>query len=1150
MDRRRVWRVAFLLAVLVAGLPVLPVQAAQSAERSPTAGVFVQDDWEGVSLYYEWTAGSVVWIGWQQLEPSAGVYDFSAIDAWLEMLDRGGKKGAFGVMLRCEDGDGGVDACAPAWALAWDPVMANGKPRLNYLDDRVGERIDHLVAALATRYGRDERLSHIEVGLGFAGEASPCPANANVTDKAAQCAAYRERYAATPDGWHDYSTHLIATYGSQFRAAGGSQRTPLQVTITGVFIEEAERAALVNAALKYGIGLHDTELSATFLDGGSYGGVCAQDWQPGDVGYDEAQAFQSHWAPLEQYWRQLPVSFEFSRWPLKPELSLTDEENVWWGVLNALDKHAQIVYARRDALQWEDAWRYFERYAGRTERTTTDAWVALRGASDTWCGDSGDYEWFLYHRDEAAGDSPTFYGVSESEGRAGQSWQGAYSRGVDAAGDSPFLYFDLDDTLHFGGEHVAMVEVTYWDGTYEMAGASWELAYDSARAPAQVAGSVTLGGTNRWLTHPFVLVDAAFRNRLPDATGMRGNDLRLRATGGMEVRFHKVRVEILANVSGPVTPAAPTPTPIPPTPTPTWTPEPPTATPIPPTATPVPPTPTPTWTPEPPTATPAPPTATPVPPTPTATPTLPPGADQLLYHSRSNSETVRDTFISAESPDENFEASNTLVIDSQGDKQALLVFDVSNLPANTVIDSAQLELMVMGRSQPAELQGVLYALQEPWNPEEITWENAPAARDSNPFRLSSVTLAPVEVARFTLTTGGVSQALITELVQEWVSHPDQNYGVLLQGAGDADVEYYLASSEYYGMAGSRPRLRIKADGTASVESELPTATPTLTRVIQKKKSTPSLQAPASPTPASPTPVRVPTDVVIGMLPTSLSDTPAPDATTQIIARIASLERHAGVKEEVTVLDVIAYLYTADGQGVPCELEPVVRLWGASTTRPAQQLATGLRRIVAGEDGVERPVWEFAGVDYSPAVGEDALLHFFVTVDGVETVHNVATLGLDQGTLYPEPAPPERGAAEMPARVDASIEILWPQEDAAVPDADLANLSVVLFHPDTRQVLPASLGYVPEVRLHWSIDDGLDLAGVTPLVGTPRLVQTPWMSYYLWEFEDIDVSLSRQSGVYMNFWVDVEGMESRSNVWSHGYGERAVLSAPTPEADCR
>ena len=84
-----------ILVLLVAALAgTWSGQAVNAAPNAPSRwspGVYVQNDWEGLSLRVPWAVGSAVRVGWRQLEPREGRYDFSSVDAWLEHLAKGGK---------------------------------------------------------------------------------------------------------------------------------------------------------------------------------------------------------------------------------------------------------------------------------------------------------------------------------------------------------------------------------------------------------------------------------------------------------------------------------------------------------------------------------------------------------------------------------------------------------------------------------------------------------------------------------------------------------------------------------------------------------------------------------------------------------------------------------------------------------------------------------------------------------------------------------------------------------------------------------------------------------------------------------------------------------------------------------------------------
>jgi hypothetical protein len=1089
----------WLVSLMVLALwQVLPATAAAESARPPLPGVYVDSNGRILSLP-GWAAGAAWEVPWQSIAPSSGVSDFGAVNRWLTALAQNNQKGILSVTLTCSGSTG--DGCAPAWSLGWDPIMVDGQARLNLLDSRTGEEISHLIDALSSQFAGDPRLAAVMIAPGWNGSASPCAA-AEVSASAPEaCAAYLDHFGV--EAWSRYQVELVRSYAAAFERTAGQEHTPLQVAINGQFVDGQERAGLVATALSVGVGLHDATIAASFLTGERNAGRCAQDWLPAAGGYRDEFAYASHWVPLQR--SGAPVSVSARQAPGKSEAALTNEESAWWSVLNALGKRASVLVADADGPKSEDAFKYFQRYAGKSARTTPDAWIAFHGGSDAWCGDTGDYGWYLVHRQQATGDSRMSLSANERGGRTAKGWQGAYSRSTDLQMGTPALYLDLDDAFMYGGERAVQVEVTYWDGTPDMAGATWELAYDATGSAGKLAGSVTLRGSDRWVTQPFTLLDATFRNRLPDQSGQPGNDLRLLATGRRDIRFHMVRVRLIADLV-----AAPTrvsaagtsvlvPTPARPA--------------VVASAIAAQPVVNETATTEGPESTPHNSTPTPPAPVPTPTPTVA-GIDVVRSQTRAERIVVRDTYVSSAQAEDGFGSANTLVVDGAGTKLGLVAFDLTDIPDTAKVNAAWLEMSVVGRAQPQPLQLSVYPMSIPWSDSQASWlkrtnESTWNAAGPKP----GVDYVNTPLNRLDLPPNGLVQVLITEQVEQWIRHPESNFGVLLQGSGEASSEYYFISSEWHGVV-DRPRLRIRV--AAPLESYTPAPTP-------------------SPTPApTGTPIAVPNALAISR------NAAAPLA---YLAHLAAYETAAG-----GTVNFSGYILAPDGKSTACDFNPAVRLWGAPGQKAARMIATGTRELVT-IDGLTYPEWRFLGVDLATLQGKDAIVSFFMTVDGVRSSHNIVTLGAERGTDYPKPVSPEVGPEVRPDSVDASIEILWPHEGNNSPEPALANLSVALFRSGTRETIPARLSFLPVVRLHWSLNDGPDLAGNDAPVGKWRLIQTPWSTYYLWDFPDIDVRAAREPGNYLNYWVEVTGVDYTTNVWSHGMGSRPQLQSTPPTSSC-
>ncbi len=1001
------WAAMLLACILLIALCPAPVGASTGSTRRPVPGVYFLDDWAARSASFPFAQGSVVHVGWAAIEPANGQFDFKRIDDWLAQLAQAGKEGAIGIYLRCADNDAGKDGCAPPWALAWQPVMVGGKPRLNYLDRQVQQAAAQMVDALARHYAADARLSHMEIDLGFAGSASPCPIASDAPGQEQECQAYQLAYGESSNGWQAYMAALMDDYAGSFEAAGGVDHVPLQVSITGKFMQPDERDVIVKRALQHGFGLHDQALAASFPTGENQDSGCsAAGAQPGG-------SSPSHWQVLAQYWPELPISVEMNQHPRKSELSLSDEENVWWSVLNALDKHASVMYAEPGDVKWTDAWQFFARYAGRTVQTTQDAWIALRGDSGVWCGDTGDYEWYLHRRGDAAGASTVMASASQQGGRAGSTWEGAYSRSTDLANGRPALYFDVDDGFVYGGSQVAMVEVTYWDGPAQAAGATWELDYDGGDSPSEAAGTVTLQGTGQWLSHSFVLLDATFRNRLPDANGQPGSDLRLLATGSSDVQFHMLRLRVLTRDPGSTPVATATPT---------------VSQPAAASATPSPsradltiatdggPKPTPDR------QDPASDTSIGAPWPDTGSSASAPaatGLDVVRYQIDGHPSVVVDSYIDADHPNDNFGVANCLMLDSGGHKRALLRFDLSDIPSTARVVGAWLELTVVGRDRPGQLIASVYPLDRSWEANQATWRQAAPGQAWGAAGLQPGVDFDIDPAATVQLPGeNLAQASLTDLVQSWIGRPAGNKGILLTGSGDAGMEYYLASSEWR-EAGSRPRLRIRLAAGAGVVPG-PVATPLPTGGVSRARNsfgdTSGIDAAAVALlyAAHPAP-KIAVAVRPEPTPPPRHTPVAPDLPTIRIAAVQPASDGEAGRSDVT-----AYVYEPGGGSPPCNWPATLRLWGAAGQHPAQTLAVGSRLLrTVGKRTF--PAWIFKAVDVTGARGSENLLQLFATADGVETIHNIVTIGPNEGTYYPQPQPPAKAAGGGANPVDASIE---------------------------------------------------------------------------------------------------------------------------------
>lgn len=250
-------------------------------------------------------------------------------------------------------------------------------------------------------------------------------------------------------------------------------------------------------------------------------------------------------------------------------------------------------------------------------------------------------------------------------------------------------------------------------------------------------------------------------------------------------------------------------------------------------------------------------------------------------------------------------------------------------------------------------------------------------------------------------------------------------------------------------------------------------------------------------------------------------------------------------------NLTAYLLRANSRwAVPCDFANEATLWQAQGNEPARPIAVGVRRLAAFA-GRRVPVWDFNDIDVSPARDGQTRLAFMVRVAGVACRSNVWVHGSDARTHMPQPYQAEFDlpilAETAPTEVDARIQILWPHDNAPIGQAERANLSADLFLPATRlRLSPANFGvaWQPTVWLVRAVDNEV---GERVAQASPR--RDPDGAAH-WDFNDIDISPARQAARKVHFWIEVEGVRTCSNIWTHGLDARTNLPHPEPPlGDC-
>jgi len=264
------------------------------------------------------------------------------------------------------------------------------------------------------------------------------------------------------------------------------------------------------------------------------------------------------------------------------------------------------------------------------------------------------------------------------------------------------------------------------------------------------------------------------------------------------------------------------------------------------------------------------------------------------------------------------------------------------------------------------------------------------------------------------------------------------------------------------------------------------------------------------------------------------------------ARVAILWPHSDAPvAEAQLANLTAYLTFPDSRvPVPCDLAPRVTLWRALNNEPARPVATGMRRM-ADFGGRRAPVWDFNDLDVSPARDPKNKLYFSVRVDGGPYRANVWVHGVDARTFMPQQVQAEGVHAvtpeATPTEIDAIIQIVWPHGGAAVSEATLANITADLFaHNTRRRLMPARANgamWEPAVWLMRAINNDV---GERVARGVMR---TEGANTVRWDFNDIDVSPARDPSSKLHFWVEVDGVRTYSNFWTHGADARTYLPNP-------
>ncbi len=270
------------------------------------------------------------------------------------------------------------------------------------------------------------------------------------------------------------------------------------------------------------------------------------------------------------------------------------------------------------------------------------------------------------------------------------------------------------------------------------------------------------------------------------------------------------------------------------------------------------------------------------------------------------------------------------------------------------------------------------------------------------------------------------------------------------------------------------------------------------------------------------------------------------------AKIEIVWPHDGATvREATQANLTAYLMGVDSyKSPPCAWEPTVRLWMALNAEPARPIAVAEKRML-DTGGRDFPVWDFNDIDVSAARDPFNKLTFYVTVDDVDTYHNIWVHAQDARTLQAQPNQPTELLSQPPQEVDARIKIVWPHDGLSVEQAELANITASLFKAGTLSAISGGASWNPAVRLHRSLNADAESPSDPPITGQRRAIPTETgAEMWAWDFNDVDVRAAQDRLNKLYFWVSVDGVATFPNIWTHGADTPTVFPQVDVLESCR
>ncbi len=274
--------------------------------------------------------------------------------------------------------------------------------------------------------------------------------------------------------------------------------------------------------------------------------------------------------------------------------------------------------------------------------------------------------------------------------------------------------------------------------------------------------------------------------------------------------------------------------------------------------------------------------------------------------------------------------------------------------------------------------------------------------------------------------------------------------------------------------------------------------------------------------------------------------PVVGAPSAVDAKIQIVWPQGQPVEQATRANVTAWLYQPDTLNLTrCQWNPSVTLWQSVNSASAAPVGTGVK------DGslyfvANRPIpsWLFNDIDVSAARDPNTTLYFFVMTKGVPSHSNVWAHGANTLTNFPQVTVPD-GISPVGGAVDARIQIVFPQDNLPVTEAQRVNVTAMAFAPGTNRSVPPE--WRPTVRLWQGLNQNVLKEVAT---GRVRILEENGIQYPVWDFNDIDVAEARDPANKYFFMVTVDGVTTNPNVWVHGADARTNFpQVDVPTAPC-